>query len=42
MIIDDGLEISVIGFDELIKNKIATGRLKDLADVEYLKRINGN
>ncbi len=36
---DDGLRISVIGLDDLIKNKIATGRHKDLADVEYLKRI---
>lgn len=36
---DDGLPISVIGLDDLIKNKLATGRHKDLADVEYLKRI---
>lgn len=39
VIIDDDLEISVIGFADLIKNKIATGRHKDLADVEYLTRI---
>ena len=37
---DDGLQISVIGLDDLITNKIATGRHKDLADVEYLKRIH--
>ena len=36
---DDGLQISVIGLDDLIKNKLAAGRHKDLADVEYLKRI---
>lgn len=40
LIIDEDLEISVIGFDDLIKNKSATGRLKDLADVEYLMRVN--
>jgi predicted nucleotidyltransferase len=39
---DDGLQISVIGLDDLIKNKIATGRHKDLADVEYLKRIRSD
>ena len=37
---DDGMQISVIGFDDLIRNKNATGRLKDLADVEYLTRRN--
>ena len=36
---DDGFEVSVIGLEDLIKNKIATGRHKDLADVEYLTRI---
>lgn len=36
---DEDLEVSVIGLDDLIINKIATGRHKDLADVEYLKRI---
>src|SRR5258708_12207276 len=35
LIDDDGLQISVIGLDDLIKNKLATGRHKDLADVEY-------
>lgn len=39
---DDGLQISVIGLDDLIKNKLATGRYKDLADVEYLKRIRSD
>lgn len=42
LIDDDGLEISVIGLDDLIKNKLATGRHKDLADVEYLKRIHSD
>lgn len=31
-----GIEIPVIGKTELIKNKKATGRLQDLADIERL------
>ena len=37
---DDGLKISVISLRDLLTNKEAVGRHKDLADVEYLKRIN--
>jgi len=33
----DGLEISVIGKVDLIKNKKASGRHRDLADVEFLE-----
>ncbi|MGI8813646.1 MAG: nucleotidyltransferase [Pyrinomonadaceae bacterium] len=40
IVTDSDLEISVIGLDDLIKNKIASGRHKDLADAEYLKRVN--
>jgi len=40
IVADEGLEISLIGLDDLITNKIASGRHKDLADVEYLKRVN--
>ncbi len=42
LIICEGIEVSVINLADLITNKIATGRLKDLADVEYLKRINSS
>ncbi len=34
----NGLEFFVIGREDLIKNKKAAGRLKDLADVERLER----
>jgi hypothetical protein len=40
IVTDEDLDISLIGLEDLIKNKIATGRHKDLADVEYLTRIN--
>ncbi|MGJ8652608.1 MAG: hypothetical protein ACSHX8_05000 [Opitutaceae bacterium] len=32
----DGIEIPFIGYEELIKNKRASGRLRDLADLEGL------
>ena len=32
----DGLEVNFIGFDDLIANKQASARLKDLADIEQL------
>lgn len=35
----DGLEIPVIGCEELIRNKEATGRPQDLADVARLRRM---
>jgi hypothetical protein len=35
-IVVDGLSIPVIGRDDYLKNKRATGRLKDQADVEAL------
>ncbi len=35
----EGVEINVISYDDLLKNKIAVGRHKDLSDVEYLNRI---
>lgn len=38
----ENIEVSLIAFDDLIQNKKKTGRYKDLADVEYLKRINSN
>lgn len=34
----DGLDVFVIGREALIKNKRATGRTQDLADVEKLER----
>ena len=38
----EGVEINLISFDDLIKNKIAVGRHKDLSDVEYLNRIKAD
>ena len=35
----DGLNLYIIHLNNLIENKNATGRLKDLADVEYLQKI---
>jgi hypothetical protein len=36
---DDELQIRCIHINELIRNKEASGRLKDLADANYLKKI---
>lgn len=36
---DDGLKIRCIHINELIKNKKASGRLKDLADADMLEKI---
>jgi hypothetical protein len=33
-------EVSIIGRDDLLANKLATARPKDLADVEALERLN--
>jgi predicted nucleotidyltransferase len=33
----DGIKVHIIQHDDLIKNKKASGRLKDLADIEQLK-----
>ncbi|MEN9796580.1 MAG: hypothetical protein RL653_276 [Pseudomonadota bacterium] len=35
----DGLEIPVLSVADLLRNKRATGRLQDLADVEALERL---
>lgn len=35
----DKLQIPYIDFEDLIKNKLASGRHKDLADIEQLKKI---
>ena len=37
---DDGLKIDIIAYDDLLTNKRAVARLKDLADVEYLERLH--
>lgn len=37
----EGLSIPVLGRDDLITNKRATGRTQDLADVEKLEESNG-
>ncbi len=37
----EGLSIPVLGRDDLITNKRATGRTQDLADVEKLEETNG-
>jgi hypothetical protein len=36
----DEFDIPFISFDDLIINKLSTGRLKDLADVEELQKIH--
>lgn len=36
----EGMTINFIGYNDLIANKKASGRLKDLADVEELEKIN--
>jgi hypothetical protein len=33
------IKVPYIDFDDLIKNKLASGRYKDLADIEQLKKI---
>ena len=38
----DQLKIPYIYFDDLIKNKTASGRFKDLADIEQLSKIKKN
>lgn len=35
----DKLRIPYIDFDDLIKNKLASGRYKDLADIEQLNKL---
>jgi hypothetical protein len=35
----EGIEVSVVSKDDLIRNKKAVGRYKDLADVERLEQI---
>lgn len=37
----EDIEISLINYEDLIANKKASGRLKDLADVEKLEEIKG-
>jgi hypothetical protein len=37
----DDLAIPVIGLDDLIANKRASGRARDLADVDLLERVRG-
>ena len=34
----DGLPVRMIGFDALVKNKRVSGRPKDLADLQQLKK----
>lgn len=38
----DDLEVRVMGYDELIRNKAATNRLKDQADIEELTKRKKN
>lgn len=35
----DGISVYVLGVKELLKNKVATGRTKDLLDVEILNKL---
>ena len=36
----EDIDVSLIGLEDLLLNKRYVGRLKDLADVEYLERVN--
>lgn len=36
----EGLKVCYIGYDDLIKNKLASGRPKDILDVKYFDKIN--
>ena len=36
---DQGVKMYFVGIDALIKNKKASGRLQDLADLEILEKI---
>lgn len=36
----EDIEVNLISLDDLYTNKMASGRLKDLADIEELKQIN--
>jgi predicted nucleotidyltransferase len=35
----DGVEVNLIDLESLIRNKSASGRIKDTADVEKLEQI---
>jgi hypothetical protein len=37
----EGLEVRIPSVEDMIRNKLATGRTKDLADVEALERLDG-
>ena len=37
----DGISVPMIGFEELLENKAASGRPKDLADLHQLRRTHG-
>ncbi len=37
----NGMKITIIGLEDLIRNKRASGRAKDTADAEELERISG-
>ena len=36
----EGLKICYIGYNDLIKNKLASGRPKDILDVKYFEQMN--
>lgn len=38
----ENFQVPYIDFEDLMKNKKATGRLKDLADIEQLSKIKKN
>ncbi|MFO0011626.1 MAG: hypothetical protein ACK553_02705 [Planctomycetota bacterium] len=37
----DGLQVPVIGLEELLKNKESSGRDKDIADIPTIQRLLG-
>ena len=38
----DGISVSIIGLEDLLRNKEATGRLKDAGDAEELRKQHGS
>ncbi len=38
----EGIEVNIISVEDLIRNKLQAGRLRDLADVEAIREANSD